>query len=159
MNNGLKTVRSRIGVAAIVGSVMAFVAGGGIAWAVVGATSPIDTNGIIHGCYNPNTGALKLNVTGTCPTTGKHVPITWNQTGPPGPAATCAGIPHYGIDLSGCDLTGANLSNANLSQANLSNANLTGVYFVNTYLNGAVNRPGFHDCSGYWVAASPAGCV
>src|SRR5580704_15064550 len=66
---------SRVGVAAIVGSLMAAFVAGGVAWAVV---SPIDGNGVIHGCYNPNTGAFRLNVTGTYPTKGERVPITWN---------------------------------------------------------------------------------
>ncbi len=29
-------------------------------------------------------------------------------------------------------------------------------YFMTVH---TLNRPGFHDCSGYWVAASPAGCI
>ncbi len=31
--------------------------------------------------------------------------------------------------------------------------------FAQAQMAAAVNRPGFHDCSGYWVAASPAGSI
>jgi hypothetical protein len=55
---------------------------GGVAWAL---QSPVDGNGVIHACYNPTTGAMHLNVKGTCPTTGQKTPITWNAQGPQGP--------------------------------------------------------------------------
>ncbi len=51
---------------------------GGIAYA---ASSPIDSGGVIHGCYNPTTGAMKLRTGTTCPATGMKTPISWNSQG------------------------------------------------------------------------------
>jgi hypothetical protein len=58
---------------------------GGVAWAL---QSPVDGNGVIHGCYNPTTGALKLDTKGACPLTGAKTPITWNAQGPQGAQGT-----------------------------------------------------------------------
>lgn len=69
----------RHGVAA--GIVAAGGTGGAVAWAL---QSPIDGNGVIHGCYNPSSGALKLDVVGKCPAKGMTTPITWNAQGPKG---------------------------------------------------------------------------
>jgi hypothetical protein len=55
---------------------------GGVAWAL---QSPVDGSGAIHACYNPSTGAVKLNVTGACPVTGSNTPITWASQGLQGP--------------------------------------------------------------------------
>jgi Divergent InlB B-repeat domain len=72
----LRFFRSRFFVACVASTVTALVVGG-IAWA---ATSPVDSSGVIHACYNPNKGTLHLNVTGSCPTTGQRTPITWGGT-------------------------------------------------------------------------------
>lgn len=65
---------------------LALVAGGTAAAAAV--ASPIDSGGVIHGCYYPATTAgshkVVLQDTGTnCPS--GTTPIKWNQTGPAGP--------------------------------------------------------------------------
>ena len=70
-----RIMRSRLSVAVVASTVTAALVGG-IAY---GVQSPIDGNGVIHGCYNANTGAMKLNVTGACPATGDKTPIAWNQ--------------------------------------------------------------------------------
>jgi len=59
---------------------------GGVAYAVT--TGPIDSSGVIHGCYYPATtgGSHKVvlqNVGKSCPT--GTTAITWNQKGPAGP--------------------------------------------------------------------------
>jgi len=70
--------RTRLRVA-LFASVTAAVLTSGIAWAVT--SSPIDGSGVIHACFNPTSGALHLNVKGTCPTKGQTTPITWNAQG------------------------------------------------------------------------------
>jgi hypothetical protein len=75
-----RLLRSRLFIACIASTITAVVVGG-IAWAV---QSPVDSNGVIHACYNPSNGNMQLNVKGTCPTTGDKTPITWNVTGPQG---------------------------------------------------------------------------
>jgi len=74
-----RVIQSRFAVAVVAATLTAGVVSG-IAWGV----GPIGGNGTINACYNPNTGALKLNVKGSCPTKGDKTPITWNQTGPQG---------------------------------------------------------------------------
>ena len=59
---------------------------GGVAYAVT--TGPIDSSGVIHGCYYPATtgGSHKVvlqDVGKSCPT--GTTAITWNQKGPAGP--------------------------------------------------------------------------
>ncbi len=51
---------------------------GGIAYA---ASSPIDSGGVIHGCYNPTSGAISLKTGAACPLKGKTTPISWNSQG------------------------------------------------------------------------------
>ncbi len=77
----LRIVRSRVFVALGAVIVTAVVVGG-TAWAL---QSPVDGTGTIHGCYNPASGAVKLNVQTSCPATGDAMPITWNAQGPQGP--------------------------------------------------------------------------
>ena len=72
-----KVFRSRTAVAITTAIVTASVVGG-IAYA---ASSPIDSGGVIHGCYNPTTGAVKLLTKTACPTTGLNTPISWNTQG------------------------------------------------------------------------------
>jgi hypothetical protein len=51
---------------------------------VARATIP-DARGVIHGCYSTRTGALRVVGTGaTC--SASEASLTWNQTGPKGPA-------------------------------------------------------------------------
>jgi hypothetical protein len=79
-----RLIKSRFAIALFC-TVLGATAASGVAWAV---QSPVDGGGVIHGCYNPSTGAVKLNVTGTCAATGTNTPITWNaagQIGPQGP--------------------------------------------------------------------------
>jgi len=78
----MRVFRSRLFVAGLAGFVLAGV-GGGVAWAL---QSPVDGSGVIHACYNPSTGAMKLDTKGACPLTGTKTPITWNAQGQPGPA-------------------------------------------------------------------------
>jgi hypothetical protein len=55
-----------------------------------------DNSGVIHGCYNNNSGDLKVINTATSPTCPKHTTsLNWNQTGSPGAPsyATTATIP------------------------------------------------------------------
>src|SRR4051794_6820668 len=83
-----RILRSRltVGVAAfLVGLTIA-----GTAWAM---KSPIDSAGVVHACYNPSTGSVRLNVTGSCPAKGDRTPITWSVTGPPGTAGKDAVAP------------------------------------------------------------------
>jgi hypothetical protein len=75
---------SRLSVA-VVASVVTAVVVGGVAWAV---QSPVDGNGVIHACYNPTTGAVQLDVVGSCPKKGNTTPITWNVQGPRGDPGT-----------------------------------------------------------------------
>jgi hypothetical protein len=68
------------------GAALALVAGGTAAYAVT--TGPIDSSGVIHGCYYPANagGSHKLvlqNVGTSCPT--GTTAINWNQKGPAGP--------------------------------------------------------------------------
>jgi hypothetical protein len=90
---------SRLSVA-VVASVVTAVVVGGVAWAV---QSPVDGNGVIHACYNPTTGAVQLDVVGTCPKKGNTTPITWNAQGPkgdPGPPGTSVTPIFAKLDLS-----------------------------------------------------------
>ena len=68
------------------GAAVALVAGGTAAYAVT--TGPIDSSGVIHGCYYPaNKGGshkLVLQNAGTSCPTGTTA-IKWNQKGPAGP--------------------------------------------------------------------------
>lgn len=75
----IRILKSRLAIALVTAVLTASVVGG-IAWA---AQSPVDGSGVIHGCYNPNTGVVKLRVNATCPVKGATTPISWNQQGPP----------------------------------------------------------------------------
>lgn len=56
----------------------------GISFAIASASNPSDSN-VIYGCYNKNTGILRLVSADYTPTT-QEVLISWNITGPQGPA-------------------------------------------------------------------------
>lgn len=47
------------------------------------AVIPVHAVGVIHGCANKTTGALRILSTGTCKVT--ETAISWNMTGPQGP--------------------------------------------------------------------------
>jgi hypothetical protein len=73
----LRTVRSRWFIAVIAALVSAVVVGG-IAWAVsTPPQNPVDANGNIHACYNPKSGAMKLQTVSAC--SSKQTPIAWTQ--------------------------------------------------------------------------------
>jgi hypothetical protein len=74
-------LRSRLFVACIAVVATSLVVGG-IAFAL---QSPVDGSGVVHACYNASTGAVILNVKGSCPSSGDTTPITWNAQGQPGP--------------------------------------------------------------------------
>jgi hypothetical protein len=66
-----------------VGALAGVLALGGAAW----ATTP-DSGGVISGCYTKSSGSLRVIDTGVgqgCDTR-KESPLSWNQTGPQGPA-------------------------------------------------------------------------
>lgn len=71
----------------VAGTTTVLLAGGGAAFAAV--AGPIDSSGVIYGCYTTasirGSHALVLQDTGTsCP--AGTTAIQWNQTGPAGPA-------------------------------------------------------------------------
>ena len=89
----------------IVGGVLVLALNGaGAAAAAIAAGSPVDGNGVVHGCYTTRaingSHVLMLQDTGsTCPrgTTA----ITWNQKGPAGPPGTdSTDYGHLQIDQS-----------------------------------------------------------
>jgi hypothetical protein len=83
-------MHARIFRAPVVFAAVALVAGGGgAALAAVAGGSPVDSAGVIHGCYS--NGAFRgshsvvLQDVGTSCPTGRTA-ISWSQTGPQGPA-------------------------------------------------------------------------
>src|SRR2546430_10078925 len=50
--------------------------------AAVGGLIP-DPDGVIHGCYDNTTGAMRV-VTGVTSCAGTETPLSWNQAGVPG---------------------------------------------------------------------------
>jgi hypothetical protein len=73
----LRTVRSRWFIA-VVAALVGVVVAGGIAWAVsTPPQNPVDANGNIHACYNPKSGAVKLQTVPAC--SSKQTPIAWTQ--------------------------------------------------------------------------------
>jgi hypothetical protein len=56
---------------------------GGTAAAAAATSSPIDSSGVIHGCYNDGGHLKVVDPSATCPT--GYSALNWNQTGPPGP--------------------------------------------------------------------------
>ncbi len=153
-----RVIQSRFVVAVVAATLTAAVVSG-IAWGV----SPIGGNGTINACYNPNTGALKLNVIGHCPNKGAKTPITWDQTGPQGATgatgsqgptgatgatgargptgATGATGPQGPAGIAyGCSATpypGIDLAACDLSGANLSGDNLSGANLSHANLTDA----------------------
>jgi len=76
--------RSRLAITCVAVVVTGAVAGG-VAW---GLQSPVDGTGVVHGCYNAQTGAFRLQVGAACPSKGAKTPISWNQQGATGPPQT-----------------------------------------------------------------------
>ena len=66
---------------------------GGVAY----ATIP-DSNGVIHGCYDSKSGALRVIDPSTSQTClNKETAVTWNQTGPQGPAGPSPRYLTFGV--------------------------------------------------------------
>jgi hypothetical protein len=57
-----------------------------IVGAVVAVAAIPDSMGVIHGCYDTKVGGLRVINAPTASCSAKETAITWNQTGPPGPA-------------------------------------------------------------------------
>lgn len=129
--------------------------------AVVSASIP-DASGVIHGCYRTNNGTLRIIDSASQTCAGNEAALTWNQTGPQGPAGATgpqgpagpqgpqgpAGsggvlIPNLvGADLRGAvmvgwDLSGKDFTNANLGSSRLGGSNLTGAIFTGASFLGA----------------------
>ena len=73
----------------IVGAAALFAAGGGTAAAAVLSASPVDSSGVIHGCWSNS--AINGSHAFVLQDAGKNCPkgttaISWNQAGPSGPA-------------------------------------------------------------------------
>jgi hypothetical protein len=96
-------VRTRLWV--LLAFVLVLATAGGIAY----ATIP-DSDGVIHGCYARNNGALRVIDTGQACTT-KETGLNWNQTGPAGPQGPAgpAGVTtaYFRESLTGRPLVGA----------------------------------------------------
>src|SRR5213596_2084529 len=70
----------RLGSAGALGLVLALLLGGAAVAAIPGA------NGVITGCYNKQSGALRvIDTAANQACTNKETPLTWSQTGPQGP--------------------------------------------------------------------------
>src|SRR5947209_1419768 len=68
-------------VASVVG---AFVVAGGLTWGLASAAGTIpDANGVIHGCFLPPTGSVRIVTSAADCRTGETA-IQWNQKGPQG---------------------------------------------------------------------------
>jgi hypothetical protein len=79
-----RPIRLRRSPALIVAVLALCISLGGVAW----ATIP-DSSGVIHGCYIPRVGVLRVidteaNPAEKCVTKLGEVPLNWNQTGPQG---------------------------------------------------------------------------
>jgi hypothetical protein len=58
---------------------------GGIGW----AAQPNAVNaGVIHACFNPSTGAIRVRTASTCPSSGASTPLDWNAKGRKGSPGT-----------------------------------------------------------------------
>lgn len=101
-----KMRRRALLVAVIVGAAVAIA--GGIAY----ATIP-DSSGVIHGCYGPN-GLLRVIDDSSTACGSNEKSLTWNQTGPQGPAGTAVAF----AAVSAGGTVNANLSK-NVSQASV----------------------------------------
>jgi trimeric autotransporter adhesin len=75
-------------------------------------------------------------------------------TGPSGPPASCASVPHEGVQYAGCSLVGANFSQDDLQDASFAGANLTYADFGTTSLIDA-NLEGA-NLTGAGVGCEPA---
>ncbi len=123
---------------------------GGVAY----AASPIDPAGVIHACFSPKNGAVKLMTTASC--ASGTSPIAWNQQGPqgdPGPSGSprdCSATPFPGVNLAACDLTdvvqeyadftGANLATTRFDGADLAHASLRYANLAGAAINNSATR-------------------
>ena len=94
---------------------LALVAGGTAAGATI-ASGPVDSSGVIHGCWTNaeinGTHAFVLQDAGTsCPK--GTTPIGWNQTGPAGPAGPAGPIGNTGAPGAGATVTSLPSGNSN----------------------------------------------
>lgn len=70
-----------------VGTKLAFAAGGAAAALAIGAAafaSIPDSGGVIHGCYQKNSGSVRIVDTANGSCTNGEIAIQWNETGPAG---------------------------------------------------------------------------
>jgi hypothetical protein len=120
-------LRKRRKLAVVSGIAILGLAAAGIAY----ATIP-DSGGVIHGCYDTKTGALRVIDAGGC--VSKEAALNWNQTGPqgpqgiqgvPGPQGPAGVAPAWArIDLNGNVTAGHNVAQWNVSHPQL------GVYCI-----------------------------
>jgi hypothetical protein len=76
-------IRSSRAVRYILVGVVAFVLGGtGVLSALAAGLIP-DAQGVIHACYSPSTGAVRI-VSSAADCKSREAPLSWNQTGPAG---------------------------------------------------------------------------
>jgi hypothetical protein len=91
-------------------AVLSLVLAGSIGW----AATP-DADGVLHGCAKSGSGALRLIDSGTGETCGQNeLPVSWNQTGPPGPQGpgkkTIAGL----VNLDGTTAVGSGFTSVRI---------------------------------------------
>jgi hypothetical protein len=139
-------LRQRRKLAVVSGIAILGLAAAGIAY----ATIP-DSGGVIHGCYDTKTGALRVIDTGSC--VAKEAALNWNQTGPqgiqgvPGPQGPAGVAPAWArIDLNGNVTSGHNVAQGNVSHPQL------GVYCI-----GGLTVDGVEFDPSVGTASGPAG--
>jgi uncharacterized protein YjbI with pentapeptide repeats len=129
----------------------------GLASAAIVSASIPDANGVIHGCIR-NNGDLRIIDTATQSCTSAQDPISFNQTGPQGPAGTSGSgfvgdltnanleeISWIHLDLRNLDFHGSTFSGqlkgSSLVGANLSDTTFNGIVMDNADVHG-VNLSG-----------------
>ena len=98
-------MKARTKLTALLAGSVAALALGSLGWAAIP-----DAAGTIHGCYDRNSGQLRITDTETNQPKGcstKESPLTWNQQGPQGPAGESSvlfkqpvGVKPLGVDTS-----------------------------------------------------------
>ena len=66
-----------------IGGAIVLTIGGGTAYAAI-AGGPVDSSGVIHGCYDSGGNVKVIDSGTTCPK--GYTALSWSQTGPQGPA-------------------------------------------------------------------------
>jgi Collagen triple helix repeat (20 copies) len=82
MNGGSNSKQRRLGRTTLVGIVAGFavlIVGGGVALATIPSSS-----GVVNGCYNKTSGALRVIDPAAANCSNGESPLNWNQTGPQG---------------------------------------------------------------------------